>query len=160
MGCAVLPDDHATTSPEAGAAADRPALLATAGPPLLEEDGLAFWRGFDPATAGTNVFLARARADAGTLIPPHWHSQDTVAYLVDGRAVFRSGPDLGDVHEMAPGDWLFVPAGMVHVEQTPYDAHADFLYARDGGGGTTTYVDDEAGAQELHDHLEEGEAPA
>jgi uncharacterized RmlC-like cupin family protein len=153
----VLPDDRPTTSPDAGAA-DRPALLAPAAPPLLEEDGLSFWRGFDPAAAGTNVFLARARAEASTLIPPHWHSQDTVAYLVDGRAVFRSGPDLADVHEMAPGDWLFVPAGMVHVEQTPDDAHADFIYARDGGGGTTTYLDDEAAAPELHDHGH-GEVP-
>ncbi len=154
----MLPDDHATTPPGPGAA-ERPALLATAAAAIFEEDGLSFWRGFDPATVGTNVFLARARAEAGTLIPPHWHSQDTVAYLVDGRAVFRSGPDLADVHEMAPGDWLFVPAGMVHVEQTPDDAHADFIYARDGGGGTTTYLDEETAAQELHDHRE-GDAPA
>ena len=155
----MLPDDHVTTPTEAEGVAERPALLATAAPPLLEEDGLAFWRGFDPETVGTNVFLARARAEAGTVIPPHWHSQDTVAYLADGRAVFRSGPDLADVHEMAPGDWLFVPAGMVHVEQTPDDLHADFIYARDGGGGTTTYLDEEPAAQEVHDHRE-GEEPA
>jgi hypothetical protein len=29
----------------------------------------------------------------------------------------------------------------VHVEETPDDTHGDFLYARDGGGGTTTYLD-------------------
>ena len=124
-----------------------------------EEDGIAFSLGFDPQTVGTQVFLARARAEAGTMIPPHWHSHDTVAFLVDGRAVFRSGPDLADVHEMAPGDWLFVPAGMVHVEQTPDDVHGDFLYARDGGGGTTTYVDEEAAEPGLRDHLE-GDTPA
>ncbi len=150
----MLPEDHATTPPAAGAATERPALLAKAGAAIFEEDGLAFWRGFDPEAVGTNVFLARARADAGTVIPPHWHSQDTVAYLVDGRAVFRSGPDLADVHEMAPGDWLFVPAGMVHVEQTPDDMHADFLYARDGGGGTTTFLDDETAAPEPDDSRE------
>ncbi len=44
---------------------------------------------------------------------------------------------------MQAGDWLFVPAGLVHVEETPDDAHGDFLYARDGGGGSTTYVSDE-----------------
>jgi uncharacterized RmlC-like cupin family protein len=140
----VLPDDHTTTPRGPGAAPERSALLTTAAAAGLgEEDGIAFWRGFDPAIVGTAVFLARARADAGTEIPPHWHSQDTVAYLVDGRAIFRSGPDLADVHEMGPGDWLFVPAGMVHVEQTPDDVHGEFLYARDGGGGTTTYLDEE-----------------
>jgi uncharacterized RmlC-like cupin family protein len=150
----VLPDDRATT-PTTAAAAERTALLTTAAAAAMgAEDGIAFSMGFDPATIATKVFLARARAEAGTLIPPHWHSHDTVAYLVDGRAVFRSGPDLADVHEMAPGDWLFVPAGMVHVEQTPDDVHGDFLYARDGGGGTTTYLDEETTAQELHDHRE------
>lgn len=110
-----------------------------------EEAGIAFWRGFDPATVGTQVFLARARAEAGTHIPPHWHSCDTIACLVDGRAVFRSGPDLADVFQMAAGDWLFVPAGMVHVEETPDDVHGDFIYARDSGGGTTTYLDEPSG---------------
>ena len=150
----MLPDDRATPQTHE-AAPERPARVTTAAASALgEEDGIAFWLGFDPATSGTKVFLARARAEAGTLIPPHWHSHDTVAYLVDGRAVFRSGPGLADVHEMAPGDWLFVPAGMVHVEQTPDDVHGEFLYARDGGGGTTTYLDEEAAAPELHDHGE------
>ena len=154
----MLPDDR-VTKPGNGAAPERPAQLATAAESAMgEEDGIAFWMGFDPATVATKVFLARARAEAGTLIPPHWHSHDTVAYLVDGRAVFRSGPDLGDVHEMAPGDWLFVPAGMVHVEQTPDDVHGEFLYARDGGGGTTTYLDEGTAAPELHDHRDAGGA--
>jgi uncharacterized RmlC-like cupin family protein len=156
----VLPDDRATTPQGTGAAPGRSAQLATAADAAMgEEDGIAFSLGFDPAAVGTQVFLARARAEAGTLIPPHFHSHDTIAFLVDGRAVFRSGPDLADVYEMAPGDWLFVPAGMVHVEQTPDDVHGDFLYARDGGGGTTTYLDEKTAAPELHDHRER-DAPA
>lgn len=47
---------------------------------------------------------------------------------------------------MGPGDWLFVPAGMVHVEETPEDVHGDFLYARAGAGGATTYLDEQPGA--------------
>jgi uncharacterized RmlC-like cupin family protein len=61
---------------------------------------------------------------------------------VDGRAVFRSGEEFRDVLVMEPGDWLFVPAGLVHDEETPDDIHCEFLYARDGAGGTTTYVED------------------
>jgi uncharacterized RmlC-like cupin family protein len=138
----VLPEDapaDATADPAAG----RPARAASSAESFKgEEDGISFWSGFHPSTVGTGVFLARARAAAGTVIPPHWHSQDTVAYLVDGRAVFRSGENMNDVHVMEPGDWLFVPAGMLHMEETPEDLHGEFLYARDGGGGTTTYVDD------------------
>ena len=106
------------------------------------ESGIELWRGVDSTALGTPAFLARARCAAGTRIPPHWHSEDTIAYLADGRAVFRSGDGLRDVYEMSPGDWLFVPAGMVHAEETPDDSHGDFLYARAGGGGDTTYVDE------------------
>ncbi len=133
----MLPDNQ-TVSPAAGGARFVAASDAYAG----EEDGIAFWRAFDPSALGSAVFLARARCAPGTRIPPHWHSQDTVACLVEGRAVFRTGADLEHVQEMAAGDWLFVPAGLVHVEETPDDVHGDFLYARDGAGGSTTYVDD------------------
>lgn len=125
-----------------GRDAERDALLVTSDEAFLgNEDGIEFWRGIDSPAAGTQAFLARARCAAGTRIPPHWHTEDTIAYLADGKAVFRSGHDLADVHEMSAGDWLFVPAGMVHVEETPSDSHGDFVYARAGAGGETTYVD-------------------
>lgn len=137
----MLPED--ASDPSAAQHSDRRAATVAAGDSALgEEDGLTFWLGFDPPAVGTGVFLARVKAAAGTRIPPHWHSQDTIAYLMDGRAVFRSGEGLDEVHEMEPGDWLFVPAGLVHMEETPDDVHGDFLYARDGGGGTTTFVED------------------
>jgi uncharacterized RmlC-like cupin family protein len=113
---------------------------------LGSDDGIEFWRGVDSEAAGTQAFLARARCGPGTRIPPHWHSEDTIAYLAEGKAVFRSGDDLADVHELSPGDWLFVPAGMVHVEETPADSSGDFLYARAGAGGDTTYLEDDGGA--------------
>lgn len=109
---------------------------------VADEDGLQVWRGIDPEAVGTEVFLARAVAAAGTHIPPHTHTADTVAYLASGRATFRSGQNLEDTHELVAGDWLFVPAGMVHVEETPADSAAEFLFARDARGGVTTYLDE------------------
>ena len=105
------------------------------------EDGIELWHGIDSRAADTQAFLARAHCAPGTRIPPHWHTEDTIAYLAAGKAVFRSGEALSDVHEMVAGDWLFVPAGMVHVEETPADSHGDFVYARAGQGGETTYID-------------------
>lgn len=127
----------------ADGAPDKGSLVISADEAYLgNEDGIDFWRGVDSATEGTQAFLARARCAAGTKIPPHWHSEDTIAYLAEGKAVFRTGADLREVHELAAGDWLFVPAGTVHVEETPEDSHGDFLYARAGAGGETTYLDD------------------
>ena len=79
------------------------------------------------------VDLARAVAAAGTHIPPHTHTADTVAYLASGRATFRSGQNLEDTHELVAGDWLFVPAGMVHVEETPADSAAATTSSAPGG---------------------------
>lgn len=119
----------------------RDALLVRADQAYVgADDGIDFWRGVDSGAVGTQAFLARARCAPGTRIPAHWHTEDTVAYLADGKAVFRSGDDLSDVHEMNAGDWLFVPAGMIHAEETPEDSHGDFLYARAGAGGETTYI--------------------
>jgi uncharacterized RmlC-like cupin family protein len=125
-----------------GGSSAKDALRASSADAFIGNDeGIDFWRGFDCHDVGTQAFLARARCAAGTRIPPHWHSEDTVAFLADGKAVFRSGENLADVHELSAGDWLFVPAGMVHVEETPDDSHGDFLYARSGAGGETTYLD-------------------
>lgn len=129
------------TASDAGAA--KSAHLLRADEAFVGSDnGIEFWRGADSHALGTQAFLARARCAPGTRIPPHWHTEDTVAYLADGKAVFRSGEDLRDVYEMNAGDWLFVPAGLVHVEETPDDSHGDFLYARAGAGGETTYLEE------------------
>jgi uncharacterized RmlC-like cupin family protein len=125
-----------------GSGADKSARLITSDEAFLgTDDGIDFWRGIDSHAVGTQAFLARARCRPGTRIPPHWHTEDTIAYLCAGKAVFRSGADLSEVHEMSAGDWLFVPAGMVHVEETPDDANGDFLYARAGRGGDTIFVE-------------------
>lgn len=138
----MLPDDGSIDSTAHAPTGRAPRTASSQDAFLREEDGITFWRAFDPETVGTGVSLARAKLAAGTRIPPHWHSQDTVGYLVDGRAVFRSGAGFRDVLVMEPGDWLFVPAGLVHDEETPDDIHCEFIYARDGAGGTTTFVDD------------------
>ena len=131
--------------PSAGrdGASDRARLVSADAAFLGSEEGIEFWRGVDSEAQGTQAFLARARCAPGTRIPPHWHSEDTIAYLAEGKAVFRSGDDLADVHEMGAGDWLFVPADMVHVEETPADSSGDFLYARAGAGGDTTYLEED-----------------
>ena len=134
----MVPDELSRANDDRGRAAR---LVKAADAESDESDGIAFSRGIDPDEVGTDVFLARAHCRPGTRIPPHWHTEDTVAYLASGKAVFRSGDDLEDIHPMAPGDWLFVPAGMIHVEETPEDSAGDFLYARSGKGGQTTYVD-------------------
>ena len=46
----------------------------------------------------------------------HWHDEDEVRFIINGRGVFHIVPESGDVVciEMAPGDLICVPKGTLH----------------------------------------------
>ena len=82
-----------------------------------------------------------ARVPGGMRIPAHYHTSDTAAYLLRGRAALRTGEALGDRLEAVAGDYLYVGAGVIHDEETLGDEVAEFLMARDEQGGETIPVD-------------------
>jgi quercetin dioxygenase-like cupin family protein len=79
----------------------------------------------------------------GLKVPPHHHTCNTIAYLVNGRAAFEVGTDLSERLEMEPGDYVVINAGIVHTEETVGDEPAELFLARDHGGGDTIPVDPE-----------------
>ena len=79
--------------------------------------------------------------DPGVKVPQHYHTADTGAYLVSGRAAFEID---GERVEMSPGEYLYVPKGVVHTEETVGDETAFGVYARDEAGGETVYLDGDA----------------
>lgn len=100
-------------------------------------------RAVSPGVSGApSLWFARFTADGGVNIPRHTHTSDTVAYLLSGRASFTIGMDGEERMDMEPGDYLYMPAGVVHTEETLGDEQAVFLLARDGGGGDTTFIDE------------------
>ncbi|KAF2452344.1 RmlC-like cupin domain-containing protein [Lineolata rhizophorae] len=46
----------------------------------------------------------------------HHGDQDTVVYAVRGRGAILSGPNGSNRHELAPGDFAFIPAWAEHQE--------------------------------------------
>ncbi|HVL32132.1 MAG TPA: cupin domain-containing protein [Actinomycetota bacterium] len=106
-----------------------------------EDEGVHMWVGVSKATGSSELWFGRFASDRNVSIPPHYHSCDTAAYLVAGRAAFRIGDALDERLEMEPGDYVFVPAGVVHTEETIGDERAEFIIARDRRGGETTYLD-------------------
>ncbi|MDQ3932610.1 MAG: cupin domain-containing protein [Actinomycetota bacterium] len=47
----------------------------------------------------------------------HHHGEsESAIFVASGRARFYSGEDLDDVHEAGPGDFVWVPPNLVHVE--------------------------------------------
>lgn len=100
-------------------------------------------RAVSPRISGApTLWFARFTAEGGVSIPRHTHTADTVAYLVSGRASFTVGMDGEERIDMGPGDFLYMPADIVHTEETLGDEQAVFLLARDGGGGDTIFVDE------------------
>jgi len=60
-------------------------------------------------------FLSRVRPGAATAAHHHG-DQETILYVLDGRARFRWGPRLEGVAEAGTGDFVFIPGGVIHQE--------------------------------------------
>lgn len=55
--------------------------------------------------------------DPGAATGAHHHGdQETILYVLEGRARFRWGPKLEHVAEAGTGDFVFIPAEIIHQE--------------------------------------------
>ena len=73
-----------------------------------------------------------------------WHhhgDHETSIYVVDGSLRMEFGPGGGQVVEAGSGDFLHVPAHVVHREGNPGDAAAHAVVSRSGHGPVTINVD-------------------
>ncbi len=73
-----------------------------------------------------------------------WHHHgdwNTVVYVVNGAVRLEFGSDGGRVAEAGPGDFLFIPAHVVHREINPASRQQDLVVFRHGRGPLTVNVD-------------------
>lgn len=81
-------------------------------PGLLRE--VAF-DGRNPDADTLSAFLSTV--DPGAATGAHHHGeQETVLYVLNGRARFRYGPQLEHVTEAGEGAFVFIPAHIIHQE--------------------------------------------
>lgn len=73
----------------------------------------------------------------------HHHGEcETSIYILKGRARFYSGERLGDVTDADEGDFVYVPAYEVHVEENASDSEPlVVLLSRNCAGSVVHYVD-------------------
>ena len=73
----------------------------------------------------------------------HHHGEcETSIYILSGRARFYSGDELREVIEAAQGDFVYVPAFEVHVEENASDSTPlVVLLSRNCAGPVVHYVD-------------------
>jgi len=73
-----------------------------------------------------------------------WHhhgEHESSLYIVAGTVLLEFGPGGKSVVEARPGDFVHVPAGVVHRESNPGDVVSRAVIARAGEGAPTVNVD-------------------
>jgi uncharacterized RmlC-like cupin family protein len=90
-----------------------------------------------------NLYSSIVRTGPGGRTEIHHHGEcETSIYILSGRARFYSGDGLRDIVEAAEGDFIFVPAYEVHVEENT-SAIDDLvvLLSRNCSGSVVHYVE-------------------
>ena len=63
------------------------------------------------------LWVGYVELDGGMVSAVHHHGEaESVIYLISGAARFLSGTSLEQVHDAGPGDFVWVPPHVVHVE--------------------------------------------
>ena len=82
------------------------------------------------------------RTDAGMTSGWHHHGDyDTSIYVASGSLRMESGPAGADVVEAQPGDFVFVPKGVIHRESNPSELESHLVVVRAGSGPPVVNVD-------------------
>jgi len=94
--------------------------------------GMVRQPGITADTAGaTKIWLGLVTAAPHEKGPPHHHGEaETAAYVLSGRVRVYFGEDFSEHVEAGPGDFLFVPSHVVHIEANPYDEPQTAVLAR------------------------------
>ena len=94
------------------------------------------------AVAWPGVWSGIARTAPGSRSGWHHHGRwDTIAYVLSGAVRLELGGE-HDVVVAEPGDFLKIPAGVVHRESNPTDVEQALVIIRTGDGPIVVAVDD------------------
>ncbi|MGH2758011.1 MAG: cupin domain-containing protein [Actinomycetota bacterium] len=90
------------------------------------------------AVSTDRMWCGVVRARGSEVTPWHHHgAYATVAYVTAGLKRLEFGAVGSDVVEGAPGDFLFIPPGVVHRESNPGEEATETIAFRVGSGATT-----------------------
>ena len=86
----------------------------------------------DKNTAGAEkIFMGIVTSLPNTKGPIHHHGEaETAGYVISGRSRVYFGEGFKEYVEAGPGDFIYVPANMLHIEENPYDEPAVEILCR------------------------------
>ena len=88
--------------------------------------------GIDANTVGAGkIWLGHVTCVPNTLGPPHHHGEaETAAYVLSGQIRVYFGENFEAYVDAGPGDFIFVPAHMPHIEGNVTDEPAEAVLSR------------------------------
>ena len=94
------------------------------------------------AVATSTMWSGFVRTEAGMASGWHHHGEyETVIYVLSGLLRMEFGPGGSNIVEASPGDFVFVPKGVVHRESNLSAEPGDLIVVRAGRGESTINVD-------------------
>jgi uncharacterized RmlC-like cupin family protein len=94
------------------------------------------------AFATDRMWSGFVRTEVGMVSGWHHHGEyETTIYVLGGALRMEFGPDGSNTVEAGPGDFVYVPRGVVHRESNPSAELADIVVVRVGRGESTINVD-------------------
>ncbi|MGH7774220.1 MAG: cupin domain-containing protein, partial [Candidatus Binatia bacterium] len=106
--------------------------------------GMSRLAGVAKATAGAkHMWMGFVTMGPGAKSGAHHHGHcESAIYIISGHARFRWGNRLEHVSEAGPGDFIYVPANLIHQEINPSNSEPiEMIVARDSSEGVVVNVD-------------------
>ncbi len=88
--------------------------------------------GVDTNTVGASkIWLGHVTCEPNTMGPPHHHGEaETAAYVLSGHIRVYFGEGLKEYVDAGPGDFIYVPAWLHHIEGNVTDEPAEAVLSR------------------------------
>ncbi len=95
------------------------------------DHGLMREFGVSGATSGSqHLSMAFGIVPPGTKSTRHYHPFETAVYVISGRARAYFGPNDEHWVDVAAGDFIYIPAGMIHSTENTGDTPVEYILAR------------------------------
>lgn len=84
------------------------------------------------STGARKIWMGRVSADPGMVSDPHHHAEaETAGYVLSGLARIYYGVRYSKYVEVGPGEMIFVPSDLAHIEVNPSRSETlEFLTTR------------------------------
>jgi uncharacterized RmlC-like cupin family protein len=106
--------------------------LIRGGAAFRGKTGVDYFTGVSAESAGAEgICMHLLEMPPGVVSNPHYHdAHETAIFVLEGEAEMRHGAALEHVMRMAPGDSVYIPAGIPHQPYNPGDAPVRAVLAR------------------------------